>query len=84
MDLSSWQSKLEAPLEETVDGLDSSSDGYTDEEDSIANALLGPISSVTTNPPCVSIFVFVCLYRFVFQHHPLQVMKLMKVCLLLE
>ena len=53
VDLSSWQSKLEAPVEDTVDGLGSSSDEETDEEDLDTDDLQGAASSVTTQPPSV-------------------------------
>lgn len=48
----SWQDKLEAPLEETIDGLDSPSDEEADEEDSITQEAM---SRVATQPPCVSL-----------------------------
>lgn len=54
VDLSSWQTKLETPSKDTVDGLDSSSDEKTDEEDLGNDDLQGAASSVTTQPPCAS------------------------------
>ena len=60
MDLSSWQSKLEAPVE-TVDGLDSSSEGETDEEDSVT---LGDVSSTTKTEHPSRFYTSVVKYVF--------------------
>lgn len=53
VDLSSWQTKLEAPPKETVDGgLDSSNDEDSD-EDLDTNNLQETASSAAVKPPCV-------------------------------
>jgi len=73
---------LEAPLEETIDGLDSSSDEETDEEDSCTDNLQGAMSTVATQPPCMSSHNISHLCMLLFQLLP--VMMLVKAYSLLE